>query len=610
MDAWLKLTSASYKNRGTPGGRTSGSILGPQDPALITPGSLSPGAGYGFQSGQNILALGPARNSAVFTTGDLTAFSTNQPNQAHQPPDHNIQAQVTWHGPGVDVKYIGGYRDYFYDLRTDYDNTALLAYTIPLNATAVCRFVAGCQPLRFSPNVIFEYIEDKSFWSNEVNISSTYDSPLQWIVGAYEYQETYHQPVIITEPDVPQLATPSAAPANPQRIIYYTDQNMRTRTQAAFGQVDWKVTEALKITAGLRYTFDKKKGYEQGRLFCYGCSAAVDPRNLGALTPVLDITSGTFNGGPPAGFAGVQKGVTAPAVTDPVTGIRRRGLGDTWDAWTGTLGAEWSPDADTLVYAKYSRGYKAGGFNSGTLAGLPETDSEHVDAYEIGAKKDWGTTLRTNVSAFWYDYQDAQVPVSTQPTAGPLTTIFYNIPKIRNMGVELETIWSPIEDLQILFNYSYLDAKIREGCCIQDTADPAATAPGAKPVAGTAGLQDVSGNHMPVSPRNKVSLNANYTWRLGIGNVNASGSYVWRDKVYSSIFDRPYYLADARGQVDARVTWTDTDDRYRVILYGKNLTDEQDYDTLTATRQSTGALNETYVLIPPRTYGVELQYRF
>ncbi|MDO8377819.1 TonB-dependent receptor [Phenylobacterium sp.] len=634
-DFWLKVARSKYDNRSAPGGRTGGGLT-PLDTALITPGSLSPGAGYGFAFGQNLVTLGPARNGAFVTTGDLTAFSTNG-ETFNRLTDYNdqIAANVTYHLDGMDLKYVGGFQHYRYALQSDFDGTAIKSYTIPLNpgltSPSACNptYVALgiCRPLVARPNVVSLYQENKEWFSHELNLASTNDGPLQWIVGAYLYNEKYKQPFEITLPDQAELATPSAAAANPRRIIYYTDQAMEAWSQAAFGQIDWRFTETLKLTAGLRYTADKKKGVESGRLFCFGCSAAVDPRVLGSFTPVLDITTSTFSGARPAGVTDPQKGVVGPAVTDAATGVRRRGLHDTWSAWTGTLGLEWQPDTNTLAYAKYSRGYKAGGFNSGTITAFPETDSEHVNAYELGLKKDWSGALQTNVSAFYYDYQDAQVPVSTQPPVGPSTSIFYNIPKARSLGFELESIWQPIANLQLLFNYSYLDATIRESCCITDGADPAAVAPGAKPVsalgavdpitgAPTSRGQDLSGNHLPVAPRNKISFNANYTWEFEPGSITGSVSYVWRDKVYSSIFDRPYYQAPARSQIDARLAWKDAADRYTVILYGKNLTDEQDFDTLTATRQTGfnagGAynLNRTYVLVPPRTYGVELQYRW
>lgn len=635
-DFWLKAARGKYDNRSAPGGRTGGGLT-PQDTALITPGSLSPGAGYGFAFGQNLVALGPARNSSFVTTGgDLTAFSTNADTfNGQRDYSDQLQANFTYHFDGMDLKYIGGFQHYKYVLQSDFDGTAIQSYTIPLNpgltSAATCNptFVALniCRPLVARPNVVSLYKENKEWFSHELNLSSTTDGPLQWILGAYLYNEKYRQPFDITLPDQAELATPSGAPANPRRIIYYTDQAMEAWSQAAFGQIDWQFTPTLKLTTGLRYTADKKKGVESGRLFCFGCSATADPRVLGSFTPVLDITTSTFSGLRPAGVTDPQNGVIGAAVTDPSTGIRRRGLYDTWDAWTGTAGLQWQPDAATLAYAKYSRGYKAGGFNSGTITAFPETDSEHVNAYELGLKKDWTSSLQTNVSAFYYDYRDAQVPVSTQPAVGPSTSIFYNIPKVRSLGIELESIWQPIRNLQLLFNYSYLDATIRESCCITDGADPAAVAPGAKPVsalgpinpltgAPTSRGQDLSGNHMPVSPRNKVSFNANYTWEFEPGSITGSVSYVWRDKVYSSIFDRPYYQAPARSQIDARVAWKDVRDRYTMILYGKNLTDEQDFDTLGASRQTgynaSGAynLNRSYVLVPPRTYGVELQYRW
>ncbi|WP_340644924.1 TonB-dependent receptor [Phenylobacterium sp.] len=636
VDFWLKVARGKYDNRSAPGGRTGGGLT-PQDTALITPGSLTPGVGYGFAFGQNVVALGPARNSTFVTTGgDLRAFSTNG-DTFNRLTDYSdqIQTNVTFHMDGADLKYIGGFQHYKYALQSDFDATALISYTIPLNpgltSPTTCNptFVALniCRPLVARPNVVSLYQENKEWFSHELNLSSTNDGPLQWILGAYLYNEKYKQPFQITLPDQAELATPSGAPANPNRLIYYTDQSMEAWSRAAFGQIDWQFTDTLKLTAGLRYTTDKKKGVEAGRLFCFGCSAAVDPRILGSFTPVLDITTSTFSGVRPAGVTDPQNGVIGPAITDAATGIRRRGLYDTWDAWTGTLGLQWQPDSDTLAYAKYSRGYKAGGFNSGTITAFPETDSESVDAYELGLKKDWSGSLQTNVSAFYYDYQDAQVPVSTQPPVGPSTSIFYNIPKARSMGIELESIWQPVRNLQILFNYSFLDATIRESCCITDGADPAAVAPGAKPVsslgpvdpitgAPTSRGQDLSGNHLPVAPRNKVSFNANYTWEFEPGSLTGSVSYVWRDKVYSSIFDRAYYEAPARSQIDARIAWKDLEDRYTVILYGKNLTDQEDFDTMSATRQTGyvpgGAynLNRTYVLVPPRTYGIELQYRW
>lgn len=51
-------------------------------------------------------------------------------------------------------------------------------------------------------------------------------------------------------------------------------------------------------------------------------------------------------------------------------------------------------------------------------------------------------------------------------------------------------------------------------------------------------------------------------------------------------------------------------ERYEVIFYGRNVTDEYGLDGVTADRQDDGTILQTWSLTPPRTYGVEFQYRF
>src|SRR5678815_2252190 len=94
------------------------------------------------------------------------------------------------------------------------------------------------------------------------------------------------------------------------------------------------------------------------------------------------------------------------------------------------------------AYAKYSRGYKAGGFNSGITSPVvtnPYTGAEHNDAFEIGLKKDFGRTLQVNLAAFYYSYEGFQAPVTTIPTGGGVATaqtVFLNIPKAISKGFE------------------------------------------------------------------------------------------------------------------------------------------------------------------------------
>jgi iron complex outermembrane receptor protein len=242
--------------------------------------------------------------------------------------------------------------------------------------------------------------------------------------------------------------------------------------------------------------------------------------------------------------------------------------------------------------------------------------------------------LQANASAFYYDYRDIQIPIGVFDEAlGQTRTVFENLPKSRVVGFELETIYQPVDPLQLLFNYSYLDAEITDACCYLHGDDPLAQLPGAnralevKNAAGvvTQRLQDLAGQKLPSSTPHRVTVNGQYTWEFAPGNLIGSLTYVWRDETYSSIFNRPFELQPAFDQVDARLVFQDADDRFTVIAFVKNAFDEDGYAGVGADRLqtqlgtptptgegvlSTGNLYRNFSLTPPRTYGVELQYRF
>jgi len=184
-----------------------------------------------------------------------------------------------------------------------------------------------------------------------------------------------------------------------------------------------------------------------------------------------------------------------------------------------------------------------------------------------------------------------------------------------------------------------------------DTADPAAVQPGAKPIgalttctpnlAGGApcdpwvvpGIgvnqrsQDLNGQPLPNAPKNKLALNANYTWRglIAGGDVVGSVSYIYRDVQYGALFKRTYNKAPDWSQVDARMTWTSKDSKDRMIVYVKNLFNNLQYDAGAFGNRFVGSdinpatggvvrinngIFSTYSVAPPRTYGVEFQHKF
>ena len=666
VDIWVKVNAVGWSTS-----YRGGSSNEPFDTVAFPVGTLGPGAGFVYNPcftaarfvpcagspsllgdglGGTFTQVGTATQNPGVT--NLRQFNTNTTEQSNLTDDHNLTGEVIWHtGWNADLKYIGGYTHYNYHLTTDFDGTPVTSYTLPTlpgfgPAGSFGNPCGGiCPAAVVFPSAPFVYVENKSYWSNEFNLTSTGNAPFQWILGIYQYHEDFTQPVDFYDPQQTQLLNPVSlfplfagfrvplAP-NPTANYYHINQDMKADSLAGFGQADWKVTDTLKLTGGLRYSNDWEGGVESTRQITWGLpaffgfpTAAGAPGSLGPIQifgntlPSVDVTSFLIcpTGNPANCTTGaLAPGVKSVATVNPATGLWSRALSASWSAVTGTAGAEWTPTDDSLYYAKYSRGYKAGGFNTGTIATFPETKPEALDAFEVGAKNQWlDRRLQTNLALFYYNYANMQIPLSVQPSSGPAQTQFFNMKNVVSYGVELETIWQPIENAQILFNYSYLNATIHDKTdCFVDGNDPGALSPnnqaaGCVVVPGNQ-AQKVDGQVVPESPRNRVTVNGNYTFRFDPGNLTLSVTYIWKDRTFDSIFNRSYNLAPAYDQVDLRATFNDARDRYSIILYGKNVFNTIGYDNVAGARLSADpiAKYQLFGLTPPATYGVEFQLRF
>jgi iron complex outermembrane receptor protein len=600
VDVWAKVTSADW-DRGYGGafGTSAGAYytgVNPTNGSLNLIQSLGPNALYNSSPGYG--AATPAWTTQNPRVSDPRAIDHNTPANEKLKDQMIAVLEVIGHMGFADLKYVGGYQQYFYDLHVDWDNSSRPNYTYQ-------PFGAG-PPVVIDSTVVGHYVEDKHYYSNELNLVSTTDSPLQYVFGLYQYSESFHQPFTIGASNQAQLAAPAcvfsfttssciaAAAANPDRNFYLTDQFTDIDSIAGYGQLDWKFADTWKATLGARYTKDKKTSDEYSRQVYW------DPTAYGATPtlPSLDITS------------------TATGGTRLADGRVTRHLEGEWDATTGTAGVEWNPQDGSLGYLKYTRGYKAGGINAGALVANPYTDPEYVNAYEVGWKQNIGERLQANISTFYYDYLGAQIPLVV-PDIGTTRTDFYNL-NMTILGIEVETIWSPIEDLQVMFNYSYLKTELNDPTgCYPDVAETP-TNVGPKPcsvtIAGppptTIAGQKVDGNPAPQSPENKLALNLLYTFHFSPGSLSLSGSYLWRDEQYSAVFAREEYRVDAYGQADFRATWTDTDNNYSLVAYVRNAFDDLGYDGVGVANNGANTIVRTLSYTNPRTYGMQLQYRF
>lgn len=681
-DIWLSMYDLTFNHdRGGPGALLGTPTTGPYDGSLVGAGTLVFNPNFAYNPAVGEFGVSPTGSSAVSPAGGAlgpisgsvvgaNGLTNNPALQNIRDFSHAVSTLIKvngaysfnfhWlhHFDGFDVKYVGGYSQYQYSLYTQGildGDSSITAYQVPLNPNGVCASLVAlglCAPLTVNPRQGFTYETHTKWFSHDLTLSSTSDGPVQWIAGAYYYDEKDNNPETFTNPDQKQIFAPGFAltaaggvvgtQPNKSGDFLLLDYQDDIRSTAVYGQVDWKFTDTLKLTGGLRYTYDQKTGQEETRYIAFqnlgaGTTAAsLNAENLGSLLPAVDITQLEISTAPAKGATCAPFLETSP--TNGYYGDEIRCLGDTSSAVTGTAGLEWTPNRDTLAYFRYNRGYKAFGLNAGFVGPRPEALPEYVDDYEIGYKATFNRNLVVDADAFYYNYVNQQVPIGVpQCTTGPSPTCvnlteFVNVPKAVSEGVELSVLYTPIENLNLSFVYGFDDTDITSGCsvknsqpvgaCYVDANDTKAVAKGAQPVLQLANgtvVQSVKGNPLIQAPKNKIAFNATYTFNFEPGDLILSGSYIWKDKSWSEIFQRSYYQAPSWDQVDVRATWSGNHDKYEVVLFVKNLFNTLGYDA------AAGVLNGYYAnpiggggatqingydLTPPRLYGIELHYKF
>jgi iron complex outermembrane receptor protein len=409
-------------------------------------------------------------------------------------------------------------------------------------------------------------ITDNSYrqWSQELRLASPEDRPLHWLAGAHYFHEDLDSSAqrIVTPGPTPNGTGSNQVGTTALRDLGY---DHRTDSYALFGNLTYDFTDDFSVTGGLRWTQEKKD---------------ID-------LDLVQLTRATANG---------------PLI--PLGGVGSNGNRQedkTWEAWTYDLTPEYRINDNLRVFFRYAHGFRSGGFNTGlstSLAQLTTVDPEELDAYELGLKSEWfDRRLTVNANVFYYDYSDIQVNLLTVNN-GVLTTALTNGAKGTVKGAELEIEGQPTDRLHLRAAVSFLDTEY---------TDFKNTNPTTGAVTG-----DYSGNSFVRSPRNVVSLGADYTIPLQVGGKLVAGGDV-------SFRDKEYFLADRQSSADetlsqphytlanARLTWFSPDDKLSVSGFVNNLTDRR-YQVHGRPNGTAGQYVITYG--DPRTVGLSVTSRF
>lgn len=472
--------------------------------------------------------------------------------------------------------YVGGYATYKAKGYSDLDNTSRASYIAGPGAGQVPG--TGLAPgTLVSTNQVATYNNRNHYFSHELRLSGNDTKALEWSVGLYYLNTFFNESYYQSQPNAPALDNPilsfttfAAATPNPNRA-YYSQQNvLKQASTAAFGQATWHLDDVWSITGGLRYTDDVKHASTRFRYVFYNPA-------FGRALNVTPSPVGDYIADP--SFAGLRLKIHDHGVT-------------------GRLGVEYKPSDQTLAYASFARGYKAGGFTLGDAVANNITKPEHLNAYEVGIKQDFSAELQADATVFYYDYRNMQIPITAlNATTGGTFAQYTNFPKARMYGLELQATWQPVEALWLNANYTYLNAQTREFCCAVDfTRTP------------TLG-QNLKGRDLPRSPHNKAALAGTYTWRFQPGSLILGGSVAYNGSFYSNAFQNPIFKVPGYTVANISATWRSDDNRYELVGQVTNFTDKT-YATSVGVAGSNLGFAQTRFLGAPLQWNALLRYRF
>lgn len=320
------------------------------------------------------------------------------------------------------------------------------------------------------------------------------------------------------------------------------------RSVALFAQGSYRIAERWGITAGLRWTVDRKEVELEHR------RRASDVYVVGA----------------------------------PNT---QRRFDASWSQLTPKLGIEWNVSDDAMLYASYARGFKSGGFNGRPLVDSSEVrtpyDPEVVDSYELGAKTRWFDGRATANAAFFYnEYRDMQLSINATPQ-----NFVRNAGAARISGAELEVVARLAPGLDANLQTGFLNAEYTRLDPQLAMLSPPLT----------------RDKELIKAPEWTLSAGLQYRWRVQAGFVTLRGDYIYKERTYHDVFNDPRLVQPSYEIVNAVAAFTTANERWELSLLGTNLTDER-YRVSANSSVGLGLAESTFAA--PRELALRLRYRY
>ncbi len=386
------------------------------------------------------------------------------------------------------------------------------------------------------------------------------------------------------------------------------------KSYAVFTHNSLELTDGLEVTVGARYSWeDKSGGFSQTRV-----NNTVCPAVLGALGALPASLRPTFIGLGCFGFTAPANLPQAAALPLPRT--FQSNFKDEELIYTAKLGYEISPAVN--AYASFTHGYKAGGINLDTTAGVLGADprflSEEVDAYEVGVKAQTADrSVTVNVAGFIEKFTNFQV---LEFTGTAFQT--FNVPKADTKGVEIESLIRPATGLTINLGATFLQASYPDDCAGTQTSvqvvalcgNDLTNAPQIIALAGAMWEKPIN-DSMEFFVAGQVRMEGDQRTSTQAKNLPTVAAGSTQAQIKAAVDASTPIIADiqdGKAFVNLRAGLRFGDGAYSIEGWVNNLTDEVVRGvTFSTTLRGGGAANSRSAFtLPPRQYGVTLRAKF
>jgi iron complex outermembrane receptor protein len=350
--------------------------------------------------------------------------------------------------------------------------------------------------------------------TEEIHWSSAQEQRLNWVTGLFflnSSRDGIKRFYVNVQPNT--LVGQFVPPYTALQFLSVQDQHVHSHSYAAFGDANYAITSAWKISVGARFTKEDKSGHSE-------------VNDTSGLTPDLAAV-----------------------------------YSHSWRAFNPKATLQFEPNSKLLTYATVASGFKSGGYDlSGTTSEALGTPfrPEKVTSYELGAKLSApNDRLVVNLAGYYAKYRDLQVQELQNLVFVTGNAGIANIP-----GVELEATFNPLSWLTLLGNYSYMDAKYTK--YVQDPQDD---------FTGKQIPFDVKVHYtLGADVHFAAPRFAPGQVRIG-GDVSYQGKkhFVNANDEYSFVTDN----TKITGLVNLHANWTSANQQWEVSLWGNNVNNKR-----------------------------------